>query len=1372
MRIGHPRHAGTAALLITAALLGACGDSGKKDTGDDGRVVINTDGDDLSGSVTTKDDPVDVQPASAANAAAVVPDFGYTLTLVAEVAPPSLAGEALQATDIAFAGGGFAVVSYNMAGAVQQGGVDVFVLDADKTPTLASRATFDDTDVNAVGAFGGRVYLATATMDESFGTPAVLETLTVDASGVLSLADHVRVGLSSYAATSVASDGARVFATSGNTGGVHAFDPGTDALSGAAELDDARWVAAPGDGTVVVVQGTPGRLAVLSATDLAPLAEHAFDGAQIAESKSTVAVAGGKAFIAAGPGGTIVMDLATGDVIATIPVPTGTPFAQSEVVTNAVSVDGDLVFISNGAAGVYLAKSSAPVAEPYDPTAPPTYQVAGRLVFPGEIASVNHITFHDGALFVATGRGGLKVVRVEEKTDVPTPPAGYPYVSDFDDADARAGWTLDGAWAFAETDGAHVGRGGAFLDANPGDVDQADASADALFTVPLAVPTDGAPALSFWYTAAFLDPADAVEAQIEDPVSGDWQTVARFAQENARATPARRVVPLDAWRGQEVRFRFHASFGPTAGARGFTVDDVAATELTFPTVDYPFATGFETDAERARFSLEGAWGWESAGNAYDGEAALDANPAGAVLDGYDDGQTATMMAWVAIPAEGLPVLDFWYRMDLVHPDDAVVVEAQTAGDAGDAWAPVATFGPKRDHVGWTEEELPLAALAGETVRFRFRFAFAAGGATARRFALDELRVGPMAGPTLAWPYACGFDDAVASGDWVRTGMFYVAPLSGGGAGVVADPTGALAAGGSGEGHELRTLGFVPVPADAPARLTFRAQLKLADTEDRLYVEVQPEADGVWTRLVTFGKNHSRNDWARYELPLDAVAGQSVRIRFRAVYGNAAAERVVNIDDVAVEGLPAARYDYPWAAQLDAAGLASWSVTGAWKVANGYLDGNWLEQSQAGFQTAHQVVMGGFVHIPEDGRPTLVVGVQLDLVDPADAVIVEAQTPDSGAWTRLRAYTSAHDRQTPGWDEISLADYAGDDVRFRVRFAYGQQAGVRKLELLGLRVEELGQGFGDLAYPWGNGFENADAVAEWSLWGVWAGGGAHGAVTPGSGVGFLDGNPRSQAQASVGELQTATLGSDVQLPLTPAWAGFRHHFGAVDAADALYFELQADDSDAWTTLATITKEHAQPGYAPLEASLDAFRGHRVRLRFRMTLGETSTVRELGVDDVWIGPLPTPIYPGPIVSDFGVDHDLLQWDLHGGWGVVAGWLRSNPGGVDQAGFSTYHTATQAIMVDLAEVPTPTLAVRYTLNLTHSADRAFVEVQADGDVAWTTLGELTIADNTATAVERQWPLSGHGAVLRVRFRTTCASAPGVRDFAVQRVGIESAP
>ena len=162
------------------------------------------------------------------------------------------------------------------------------------------------------------------------------------------------------------------------------------------------------------MQGTPGRLAQLDGFDLSLIDEYAFDGANIPESKSTVQVLGGKAFIAGGPGGVHVIDLATGARIAHIPVPSGLPLLLSEVVSNAVSVDGELIFISNGSAGVYLVSADASLATPYDPkVGSPALTEVGRLLFEGDIASVNHIAYKDGFLFVATGRGGLKIVRVD-----------------------------------------------------------------------------------------------------------------------------------------------------------------------------------------------------------------------------------------------------------------------------------------------------------------------------------------------------------------------------------------------------------------------------------------------------------------------------------------------------------------------------------------------------------------------------------------------------------------------------------------------------------------------------------------------------------------------------------------------------------------------------------------------------------------------------------------------------------------------------------------------------------------------------------------------------------------------------------------------
>jgi hypothetical protein len=138
----------------------------------------------------------------------------------------------------------------------------------------------------------------------------------------------------------------------------------------------------------------------------------AFTGADIAESKSTLELAGGKAFIAAGTGGVQVLSTSTGAVVGSVPRPDPAllGLAPEVVVTNAVALDDDLLFISNGEAGVYVARGSRNFRD----TGSETRQqitMLGRLQF-GADESVNHVAFKDGYLIIAAGLGGLKIVQV------------------------------------------------------------------------------------------------------------------------------------------------------------------------------------------------------------------------------------------------------------------------------------------------------------------------------------------------------------------------------------------------------------------------------------------------------------------------------------------------------------------------------------------------------------------------------------------------------------------------------------------------------------------------------------------------------------------------------------------------------------------------------------------------------------------------------------------------------------------------------------------------------------------------------------------------------------------------------------------------
>jgi hypothetical protein len=228
-----------------------------------------------------------------------------------------------------------------------------------------------------------------------------------------------RADLPSFAATSTMSTGSVIYATSGDGGGVFGLDPATLSIQGQYLLDDARWVAWDFETSrVVVLQGTPGRLAVFSegafpGGSMTLLDSWSVPGVDVAESKSTVQVVGGKAFVAAGPAGVQVVCLDNGQVVGSVPRPDPGSLGldPSVVVTNAVTVQDDLMFISNGEAGVYAAAG----AESFETSACDESQsisVLGKLRF-DELESVNHVVYRDDRLFIAAGLGGLKVVEVD-----------------------------------------------------------------------------------------------------------------------------------------------------------------------------------------------------------------------------------------------------------------------------------------------------------------------------------------------------------------------------------------------------------------------------------------------------------------------------------------------------------------------------------------------------------------------------------------------------------------------------------------------------------------------------------------------------------------------------------------------------------------------------------------------------------------------------------------------------------------------------------------------------------------------------------------------------------------------------------------------
>ena len=374
----------------------------------DGRITVVNDEMKLNARVTVKNDlvAVDTLPGLRKGIGALA----FSMTLVAEIAPPVVNGQTLMATAVSL-DGQFAYVSYNLRGETYGGGVDIVQLKGTQNATIRSEALFNDTKVSS--AFfdnsANRLYLAEASNNPTFDYPAAVEMMTASGNK-LSLTGTVRRVLTSYVATSIISVGGSVYATTGNTGGLYTLTTDSLKVVRMTPLADVRWVDYNlTSSTLAAVQGG-GKLFVITPATGLQGATYSFTGTGIPESKSTVQVIGGKALVAAGDGGVKLINISNGNLVGSISRTIVAGLDPSLSVTNAAAASGRYIYISNGEAGVYVAQASQTLEDKTGDT-PITLTVLGKLRFANQ-QSVNHVAFDGSTLVIASGLGGVKVVTV------------------------------------------------------------------------------------------------------------------------------------------------------------------------------------------------------------------------------------------------------------------------------------------------------------------------------------------------------------------------------------------------------------------------------------------------------------------------------------------------------------------------------------------------------------------------------------------------------------------------------------------------------------------------------------------------------------------------------------------------------------------------------------------------------------------------------------------------------------------------------------------------------------------------------------------------------------------------------------------------
>lgn len=389
-----------------------------------GNIVVSYDQLSLGSRIKTSDKIMQVYDIEQTNlkSAMAAPKVdltkNYVFTLRAEVAPPVFEGNTLQATHVKIVDN-MAFVTYNTKGDKYLGGLEVFDVKDIKNPKIVWQAIFRTVDMSSVDYYNNKIYLAGAvnldadtTASKHLKRPAILEVLSLNAAHEILKVDTI-IGLDSYVGTDVRATSAGIYTTSGTDGYLKVFDSNLKTIL-SKPLTDVRSIDVNSN-NVYVLQGggtqqTGGIVNVFNKADASFVTSYNVGGANQQEAKSKLSVSDKYIFAALNEGGVQMLNLdgSLKQAVAKPITPEGAD--DNNFVSNAVSLNGDLVLIANGEAGLYV---GGLVASRKDSLA-----ILGKIKF-SDTASSNFVESKDSVIFVATGLGGLKILSLSIDEGLP-----------------------------------------------------------------------------------------------------------------------------------------------------------------------------------------------------------------------------------------------------------------------------------------------------------------------------------------------------------------------------------------------------------------------------------------------------------------------------------------------------------------------------------------------------------------------------------------------------------------------------------------------------------------------------------------------------------------------------------------------------------------------------------------------------------------------------------------------------------------------------------------------------------------------------------------------------------------------------------------
>ncbi|MEN2403096.1 hypothetical protein GKZ90_0025135 [Flavobacterium sp. MC2016-06] len=318
----------------------------------------------------------------------------FPLVQIAEIKPPVDAnGKTLQASHVTV-NGNYAYVSYITRGDVYSGAIDVIDVSDPYKPKLAASALIPNTDITSlVYANGNLIIGAAKDVDKDpllANNPAVVFNMTLS-SGLLT--DKLTTNyLESRVTTDVAANSSNYFAVTGDNGSLFKINSSTKAIEGKAALADLRSIVLTSD-KVVTLSGTKG-VNIYNQSTLA-LQKSFTTAADVSGAKRTMDIDGTKLLVSEGANGLGIYDINSGSKLQTIGIAT----AGEDNVTNAVSINDGYAFLANGALGLNV------------------YQTGTQLSALGSVGiagSSNYVKSSGNYIYVASGTGGLKIIKMEK----------------------------------------------------------------------------------------------------------------------------------------------------------------------------------------------------------------------------------------------------------------------------------------------------------------------------------------------------------------------------------------------------------------------------------------------------------------------------------------------------------------------------------------------------------------------------------------------------------------------------------------------------------------------------------------------------------------------------------------------------------------------------------------------------------------------------------------------------------------------------------------------------------------------------------------------------------------------------------------------